>query len=1041
MICNYQIKKFKNKLLLLNKPTYRINCYLNNQEYELINANFYRLIDVDNITFSQDTSTMDEKKYIFTSKLTMQLKSSNAEYIIRSIMNDDFTVVMFDDNDEMYVVNPTNSYSIDYTFNLYSTNDGDNGYTINMTSVDTHPMLHMTTSLDLTTKNNVLCEYQYNTIERISIGNFGTSIQVKDKGYANYSVTIQNVTDYEFVDCSLATSYADGYFTHTLQFTIPFSQDNLIQAYRLLEYDGRNEYSAIVYSTTNRYVIGVIEDGLHPRFTINSNESDENITINLTTITPTPLVAMDGTYDEEWRETEMTECVNGDLYAIERQYISYNGIDWDATSNLRRGRLIEEDSPSCGDDYRVRWVNNGDECVGGDLYWTQVKEESFDGGQTWQRTTITRRGDVKEYNSNQCISGSQTRWVKYSTQCVGKDLYWVEIKEISYDGGYTWERTEDTRVGDIKEANAMQCGGGDLSSSFATYSAVSGQPTVLANLTDNIFGFIVNDDGNIIKDNTYTPNSNDDLSVQIIWLNDEVISLANIFKNSDIKTLGEGFFDMFSKVQSFAYIFEGCKSLTSVSESLFASNTQAYDFVGTFKDSGIQSIGANLFTNQSGVIDSVRDIFNGSALQSVPNSLFASSYRLSSVDRAFANCPNLTTVGNRVFASCNRIASATDVFKNSPIASIGDETFYRCSALTSYTDSFTELVTLGDATFIDCVLLASVGTTFRSLPKIQTIGNQTFKGCKALTSADNMFYNFSTLTHIGEETFANCTSLSTANNAMSSNPSLTAVGHYSFKGCTALKRADYCFKGNRSMTDMGIGVFEGCSELLGVNNLCESCLKLDRVKSNVFSGCTKLTSLENSFKDCFALIYIDSTAFADCRAIGNISHIFDGCIRLTNTTVNGLFANANNITVADSAFANCKELTSIPSSVCNNKIRLRSVKSMFFNSGIQRVDEPPFAASTNLLVVANLFQNCTKLEHVTSSIFATNTKINDFRYTFSLCSAYTRDVPMDNGGLPIYKRAENEGYTAPTYYGACFKDCTNLAGYDAIPTDWKTASN
>ena len=169
-------------------------------------------------------------------------------------------------------------------------------------------------------------------------------------------------------------------------------------------------------------------------------------------------VAIDGQY----------ECVGYDKHSVEKKQQSKDGgTTWTDVSptETRTGSVIESNSADCG--YitpQYRWVVTGTYvCVGYDKHEQEKEQVSYDGGSTWEDTENTRTGSLIEANSEYCGYSPtvEYRWVVISGQyeCVGYDKYSVEKKQQSIDGGeWTDVSPIETRTGSVIERNSEDCG-------------------------------------------------------------------------------------------------------------------------------------------------------------------------------------------------------------------------------------------------------------------------------------------------------------------------------------------------------------------------------------------------------------------------------------------------------------------------------------------------------------------------------------------------------------------------------------------------------
>ena len=169
-----------------------------------------------------------------------------------------------------------------------------------------------------------------------------------------------------------------------------------------------------------------------------------------------------------WREEPTTICDNDNLYAIEGEYVSTDGLLWNPTGNQRKGRLIEEHSQSCADgEYEgdlYKWEEgDGTICSDGDLYSIEEQYKSTDGGTTWAKTGAIRIASFIESDSDQCgEEGSGITMYKWeessaNTICIGDDLYAVSYRYVSYDNGTSWTMTGEYRTGSLIETSSRQC--------------------------------------------------------------------------------------------------------------------------------------------------------------------------------------------------------------------------------------------------------------------------------------------------------------------------------------------------------------------------------------------------------------------------------------------------------------------------------------------------------------------------------------------------------------------------------------------------------
>lgn len=181
-----------------------------------------------------------------------------------------------------------------------------------------------------------------------------------------------------------------------------------------------------------------------------------------------------------WREDPYTICDSENLYAVEAEYVSTDGMLWSPTGNIRRGRLIEEHSQSCAEGEVInQWFNTDDfyceprpdhpyskwsastetMCSGTTKYSVEYQMVSDD-GKTWSATTNARFGQIIEIDSDDCGGNDIVyEWREGDgTICSNGDLYTIEEQYKSTDGGIRWTKTGAIRIASFIESDSAQCG-------------------------------------------------------------------------------------------------------------------------------------------------------------------------------------------------------------------------------------------------------------------------------------------------------------------------------------------------------------------------------------------------------------------------------------------------------------------------------------------------------------------------------------------------------------------------------------------------------
>lgn len=95
-------------------------------------------------------------------------------------------------------------------------------------------------------------------------------------------------------------------------------------------------------------------------------------------------------------------------------------------------------------------------------YYKQVRQVSYDSGVTWVNLGEVQKGDLYEYNSPSCGGVTEYRWVDVTGAytCVGTTKYQKTKKQESTDGGSTWQDVSPAEYGTgaVIEYASTDCG-------------------------------------------------------------------------------------------------------------------------------------------------------------------------------------------------------------------------------------------------------------------------------------------------------------------------------------------------------------------------------------------------------------------------------------------------------------------------------------------------------------------------------------------------------------------------------------------------------
>ena len=206
---------------------------------------------------------------------------------------------------------------------------------------------------------------------------------------------------------------------------------------------------------------------------------------------------------------------------------------------------------------------------------------------------------------------------------------------------------------------------------------------------------------------------------------------------------------------------------------------------------------------------------------------------------AFSGCTALTSIvvesGNSKYDSrdnCNAIiekssntliAGCKNTIIPNSVTSIGDYTFFYCTALTSITIP-NSVTSIGDYTFAVCTGLTSI-----TIPdSVKSIGAGAFAACIGLTSIEIP----NSVEYIGAEAFAGCSGLT----SITIPNSVDSIGDYTFAVCTGLTSITI----PNSVTSIGDSAFLYCSGLTSVTCVRETPASLG---NDAFNECSNLNAI------------------------------------------------------------------------------------------------------------------------------------------------------------------------------------------------------
>ena len=154
---------------------------------------------------------------------------------------------------------------------------------------------------------------------------------------------------------------------------------------------------------------------------------------------------------------------------------------------------------------------------------------SYDGGNTWFPTSFYTKGEIIEYDSEDCTY--QYRTTSGTPYCTGYDKYVDVYNQVSYDGGSTWETTSTTVT--LVEHNSEDCGyvpptpiyrwvqttsticieNVDYSSQYLTFVAQESGTFTFTPISSNTISYSLNSGSTWIQGNSVSVSAND----KVLW--------------------------------------------------------------------------------------------------------------------------------------------------------------------------------------------------------------------------------------------------------------------------------------------------------------------------------------------------------------------------------------------------------------------------------------------------------------------------------------------------------------------------------------------
>ena len=577
-------------------------------------------------------------------------------------------------------------------------------------------------------------------------------------------------------------------------------------------------------------------------------------------------------------------------YKYEKYQKYINGVPADPPV-YQRGELIgieEYDSiEDCEKAAIYEWRVSSDYiCDGYSSYYKEYKYKSTDKGQTWTRTSQSRKGALKSQYATECGWQLLERWVTTGvTRCNVDDLQAEYKKQVSYDMGKTYMdanpsqfKYETTgvfykdcvlkREPLVYEITTLEDNVGiwiELDSSSEKYYINWGESENAAEYTK--YGWYSHDlillepkgsewDG---CPQTYVFKKAGTYQVKV-WVGN-IIEYGGVFRierwTDGSQKMGIRSTDKYTyKIKSWGERPQ--PALKGFNFSMTPLTGLCDDEYGIFRDSPLNSIGSafpkhyfySVYAGSGGLADYIEDLELGAAftaadtsLTELPPNIFKYANKLAQV--TFLSSGKLTSIPEGLFDGCPNLSNAQNAFENTRITTVPrlwhisssidtSRMFYDCKSLVSIADDFGQLTGNKTSMFENCTELTSVGGL--------TLGRGTMDSMFANTKISelpaNVWFNVSN-GDSATEMFRDCKELKAVSGVITGNKILSVIKMFYNSGLTSV---DIQFPDLlQSKGDALVEMFAYCKDLNTVNNNMFNKDATTLNTARMFMGCVSLT--------------------------------------------------------------------------------------------------------------------------------------------------------------------------------------------------------
>lgn len=526
--------------------------------------------------------------------------------------------------------------------------------------------------------------------------------------------------------------------------------------------------------------------------------------------------------------------------------------------------------------------------------------------------------------------------------------------------------------------------------------------------------------------------------------------------DGNLRTLPEGLFANCPNALRFEYIF-GATAITALPEGLFAANSNAENYEGVcYACVNLKAIPARLMKNATSAIN-IKYMFAGcTSLTEIPVAIFENCSEVTNLEALFYYATGIKSAKRGIFKGLSKVKTIGSVFHGcASLTDVEAGLFEGLTSAKSFRFCFSDCTSLRtipsgllagmsaaydfESMFANTALesvpeglfdevrdydLANYGYLFSDCKNLKTVPARLFDHVTDVASDGFCcLFDGSGIESIPAGLFASCTGVpATAfEGAFMNSPELRCVEGSIFPEGTSVTSMKQLFYNCPKLESIPADLFVPLGEAKKLNFAYSfaGCTSLRSLPEGLFAANTKATNFQHTFTGCTALTTIPATLLSACAEVTNVQNLFSGCSSLAEIPAT-LFAGCKKIQYFEYTFADCVSLTAIP-------------ETLFSAIG----------TTTTSVSFLRCFSGCVALKSIPAGLFDTVRRISNLSNCFRDCTALSGESPYTIIGgekVHLYERVQGEDFprvpSNKTAHEGCFKGCTGLSDYAAMPKEW-----